>query len=622
MAEESADTGHLLIQRVFLTTCIGLFLVLMSNTKGAEWQGGAGTWDDTDASHWDTTSPPGAGDQVDLIQSSTADFTILFDASGSINRDDADETNDQRFGGLTLNNSGDGATSLSLDESDDELAATTIDVGGGGLLNISAGLVNAEQHVTLDGGKINQSAGWFESEGKNRDLMVIDGTFDMTGGRGEFRTLKVGTGSGDGVVNVSGGAILRGGQLTGYVIGGGEGSGTLNVQTNGQISGIDQGGKGKFIIDSRGTVNLAGGKIGDTSDGQSKPKELQIRGGVLNVSSGELRTRYAHYIGTRAGKTGTMNITGGLAVAPQGMRLGHTEGGNAGGAGIVNQEGGQLNISGSPSKPGLVIGHPDATQESVFTFKTGTQGGKFTLETRQTGTFRGYGTFTGGKTKIWIDNSGRIEANGFGEERDLDLTAFRDTYHEGYGEIQNLTDNPTDGNNGYFATDGGRLILPSYTGANASNGAAFNWGEPQDDTSIDLINSARVEFTDFSGDHALIGQLLAPGRSDVTGSSLNLMSVHDLSLTNPDGAFTDYDLTIRYDHTGLEEGQESLLRLYHFTNGEWLDVTSNLDTTNKLITAEGLTEFSQFGIGAVPEPTTTVMFFAVLLGLLGIRRRR
>jgi hypothetical protein len=63
--------------------------------------------------------------------------------------------------------------------------------------------------------------------------------------------------------------------------------------------------------------------------------------------------------------------------------------------------------------------------------------------------------------------------------------------------------------------------------------------------------------------------------------------------------------------------------VYHFHNGQWEQVTSSIDTGNKWIYANGITSFSQFAVGVVPEPSTIVLLATVALaGLLAWRRRQ
>ena len=174
-----------------------------------------------------------------------------------------------------------------------------------------------------------------------------------------------------------------------------------------------------------------------------------------------------------------------------------------------------------------------------------------------------------------LEQNGQVVVDGFGKERDLDLSSF--------AAVTNNIDNKPGQDNGYFARHGGRLLLPpvDITGAVST----VTWGENASDKRLDLINSVRLTFNGVEnpGEHSLA--LLSPDRSEIPAA--------------PDGVqFTsvwhgDFDslgadsmaLTLRYDDTASPGIAGGNVQFWASEGGAWKDLTSsaNIDINDRLI---------------------------------------
>lgn len=192
----------------------------------------------------------------------------------------------------------------------------------------------------------------------------------------------------------------------------------------------------------------------------------------------------------------------------------------------------------------------------------------------------------------WFVNNGKVIADG----GTLDLSSFSsvNTNYSSDGstapkDIENSSDN------GWYAINGGKLILPAV--AVDSGSSSVNWGERQSDAVIDLINSVRVSFTDSSAGQLDIA-LLARDRSEARG--LNTVGVWDVNFT---GTFGSAQLQFRYDDAdvarlGIDQSQ---LKVFKSTAGGWQDITASVDTFNHIITSSSVSEFSIFAVGKRPS---------------------
>jgi len=427
-------------------------------------------------------------------------------------------------------------------------------------------------------------------------LLQVNGTW-MSAGTTEVvgGTLEV-VGSTNALALVDGGLLrVTDGTVTAtnlYV--GGEGSGAVE-QTGGTVTTT-----GYFAV---GTDEMGG--TGNTG-------EYRLQGGVLDS-----RESYV-WIGDYGQGQGTLTHSGGLH---QASYIGMGWDANAVGTYALSGTG-VLDVSDYTSPRGwstdgeMWVGDADGT--GIFYQTGGTLQGNGSLyvgEGNGDGTYQGHGTVTL-SGELW--NSGRVIADG-GE---LDLSSFSAVY--------NGADNPLDGTNGWYATNGGRLTLPPTT---IDGVTQCIWGD--DSTPIDMVNSMVIDFQDVtSGGDVTIG-LLAPDHPDVPADTVgNILGIWDIE-ADPGLVFGTADLTLRYDPTDLGGVAEADLRLFHFDGVNWIDVTAGIDTTNHWLFATGLTGFSPFAAGtnihidagvppvpAIPEPATIAVLAMGGVGLLRRRTRR
>src|SRR5688500_8350254 len=137
-----------------------------------------------------------------------------------------------------------------------------------------------------------------------------------------------------------------------------------------------------------------------------------------------------------------------------------------------------------------------------------------------------------------VVNNGKIIANGYGQQHALNLSTA--------AGVTNTIENPTvGGTNGWFATDGGQLTLPTIRVATGSN--AYSWGEDPNDALPDLVNSVRLYVRDAAGEGDIDISLLALGRPDIPTLPAGHNFIGVWSFDSHDLEFTGVDLAVRYD---------------------------------------------------------------------------
>ena len=251
----------------------------------------------------------------------------------------------------------------------------------------------------------------------------------------------------------------------------------------------------------------------------------------------------------------------------------------------------------------LAVGVSDGTGTFYLGHQSGTgtihetgSGGGVDLIVHGRATFLGSGTFRGWGTVDLtgtLQNNGRVVADGYGTDRTLDLSSFSAVTNDDSVRIVQGDDTTA----GWYAQDHGKLVLPAFSVA-AGTGA-YNWGEDPGDGSIELVNSVRIVLANVTSGGSFSIDLLAPDHSDMPLDTTGAV-VGAWSFSPPDGfAMDSADLTFRYDAAlagslGIDENE---LSVYHFTDSNWVDVTSGIDTTNKWIGADGVASFSTFAVG-------------------------
>ncbi len=228
------------------------------------------------------------------------------------------------------------------------------------------------------------------------------------------------------------------------------------------------------------------------------------------------------------------------------------------------------------------------------------------------GLLQGWGSV--GLTGLVVNN-GRIVADGYGNAQALDLSTAIG--------VTNTIENPTlGGTNGWFAQNGGALVLPGINTAPGSNG--YSWGEDPNDALPDLVNSVRFYVRDAAGAGEIDIALLALDRTDIPTlpPGHNFIGVWRFDAHGLD--FTGVDLAVRYDDALAQEKglSESVLKLWKHENGQWTRV--NDDSFRRYAALNVLSgyagsELTHFAVSA-PEPTS--LGALVLGGWMLMRRRR
>ncbi len=83
----------------------------------------------------------------------------------------------------------------------------------------------------------------------------------------------------------------------------------------------------------------------------------------------------------------------------------------------------------------------------------------------------------------------------------------------------------------------------------------------------------------------------------------------------------DVDVTLSYDDTGMTQAAEMSLRLYHWENGGWHDITISRDTVANTVTGRtsGFSDFVIMGpLAEEPDVVSTPASSTWSLALLGI----
>jgi hypothetical protein len=333
-------------------------------------------------------------------------------------------------------------------------------------------------------------------------------------------------------------------------------------------------------------------------------------------------------LGAGTGGVGTYDLAGNFTLAPPPPAL--AGGVYVGGAGQGALNLGNANSSGSVLFPGWFDPSGSArSRGSVASVGdgTGSHGGNIPVpapasdlvvrgDPAGSGVVRGWGGAVG-NGGVFVQN-GRVIADGYGQPRSLIFL--------GYRAVTNTIDNPdAGGDNGWFARNGGRLILPKLATARGTN--TYTWGENPADPTIDLVNSVRLTLRDAEHAGKIDVSLLDKTRPDVPvlprgHTFIGVWSI-DTGLTRPDGGV---DLTVRYDeglahHLGLNE---SVLKLWQYEGDRWVrinDASFSRDVARNTLSGHANPDLSYFAVSA-PEPSSGAVVLVAGAALLLRRRRR
>ncbi|MCF7854863.1 MAG: PEP-CTERM sorting domain-containing protein [Candidatus Pacebacteria bacterium] len=555
------------------TMKVGMILfgtvLCLGRCYAVDWDAGGGADQDwATPDNWSGDTVPTTGDDAYIGCDTLSVAAAKVTQAGAVSRNLYLGYNVDDMGTLTI-------------EGEGELRPTTtyqsayVGYSGAGTVNLMGGYLGSNGYLRL---------------GTNEGAV---GTVHHTGGTAYFRSIEVGSGTGTtGVYNLSAEGDI---DVPYTLLVGKAGTGTFN-QTGG--------------------TNVVGGYSGATI-GQSS-------GGVgtVNHSAGTFQ-RWSFNIGADEGSSGTYNLTGSAVMhGVRAVTIGNS------GTGVLNQSAGTtlsggyyygsfLNIGNGPGGEGTYdLGNADGTGTVAFTSAlTMTIRGDATAS----GMFRGWSEDGSGNLFSCnggvLTNNGQVIADGYGQDRALNLSAF--------DSVDNTIDNTS--SNGWYAVNKGKLVLPGITVA--SGLSQHNWGEASEDTGVDLINSLRMEFTDVASGGPLAISLLAADRSDVpdtkavfnAGPSIGIWDIADAGSFDFGDGFVD--LTFRYNTSLFAMDNLYPLQLLHYLDGEWVDITAGYDDTH--IWGNGIDRFSLFAVGYyVPEPTTLVLTLLGVVWLVCHRRRQ
>ncbi|HLA83165.1 MAG TPA: hypothetical protein VJL29_00090 [Thermoguttaceae bacterium] len=348
-----------------------------------------------------------------------------------------------------------------------------------------------------------------------------------------------------------------------------------------------------YNVGAVGTYELSDGAIqnGGSSNNNYVKKYIGYYGtGIFTQTGGTHTLTDQMTLGVASGSSGTYTLTGGSLNTQKNLTGGVFVGGGGNGTFYLGNatSTGTMGQSGSGSNGGAL-----SVRDGYFS--TGS------------GKFIGWGDvgYTG-----WFQNSGQVIADGYGQDRDLNMSSFTSL-------TQDLNNTTT---NGWFATNHGRLILPQVSISARSTPKSYNWGEAVygtsygQDTTLDMVNSVQMEFASVTAAGRVDIALLASEREDVAAGLVNPVGIWDFSISSG-LAFSNADLTFRYDDASAAAlgVSEADLKLFHFDQGQWQEVTSVvLDENTNTLQASGLTSFSTYAVATavIPEPG--------MLSLLGI----
>lgn len=149
-----------------------------------------------------------------------------------------------------------------------------------------------------------------------------------------------------------------------------------------------------------------------------------------------------------------------------------------------------------------------------------------------TGTVRGWGEI--GLTGSLVNN-GRVIADGYGQDRSLDISSFGQL-------LRTLPDRPQAG---WYATNHGKLIFPSQQVVPEKS--RYDFGDTVAGEQGSLVNSLAMNFENVRAPGELSVSLLSPDRQDVPELPLDQSLVGVWAIDAGTTLFDDATLAIRYD---------------------------------------------------------------------------
>ena len=449
-----------------------------------------------------------------------------------------------------------------------------------------------------------------------------DGTFVLNGGNiassGGSRSYVALSPSSNGQMDIISGYFAMSNDLTIAESGTGK-----YVQTGGQLTFGGNGGerriKAAVNASSYAYIDISGGTL--NSYGPAFYLYLAVSGAAdLRISgSGSLQLSRSFYAAQEEGSKCTINVWEGgkLAVSREsyigvrgtaymdvasdvtmsrGFFLGQYETGKGilriGPVAITCNNGDSQSISATTiGKNGHGELHMSGTEFSFA--KKG-----FTIRESENafGLIRGYGTInTSGKDgdapNRKITNNGIVIADGCGSENDL-------VFGSGFKSVTNTLENVS--TNGWYAYSGGRLVLPGITVPEGVYSA--NWGEDMYDDDIDLINSAKITFSEDSAGGSLSGSLLSNDRTDIPDG---LLADSCAGIWEFECSSTLFPSRVEFKLDPIQtKGKTVLLKQYNPASSSWEDADSVITDDGRIST-----QVSSLGFFAVTASEYTTFLF-------------
>ena len=205
------------------------------------------------------------------------------------------------------------------------------------------------------------------------------------------------------------------------------------------------------------------------------------------------------------------------------------------------------------------------------------------LDAPATGTFQGHGTVAFSGT---LTNNGRVIADG----GTLDMSSFSAVTNT----VANAASNGST-TNGWFAKNGGELILPSLPVT--SSGTSVVWGG-----GISLVHSVQLAFHGVVSSGSVSVNLFDTANSQAPNTA-GLGPVTGLWDIIPAVGYSSFDAAFRYDDA-LAGTNEGFSRLYEYSGGQWQFIPDTLDITKHLISVSGLSGNGYFAVATGPATGT------------------
>ena len=413
--------------------------------------------------------------------------------------------------------------------------------------------------------------GWLPVGGYGTGYLELNGHSEFYQTKQSSSGIEIGQFEGS-----SGEVVVNGGTLSAlnYAIGdAGTGSMTINDGTV-TVSNTGSDGNGDFAV-GKGAGGVGTATINAGTCGTLRTLRIGVAGnGTVMVKGGTLNANKRTDIGSATGSSGTLIVDGGNVT---GMGTSAAMWGGSGEAvvkvisGTLTQS--SVNIGESASGTGTVYLYENGTITGVNTTtrvgvagegqvfmrggtwgKTGTGAASFIVRDNASGKgiVSGWGTFAFGK-KMTLTNNGLFIADGKDdvgvvEERTLDYHLTDSAESSFANSIEN------DSTNGWYAVNKGLLSIRVLASVAVGDSGTYTWGEAAADDQIDLVNSARVTFTNITTKiSAFTGKLYASDRSDVPAlpGGKTPVGVWKFDIT---GDYESAEVEFRYDHVLAKKG--------------------------------------------------------------------